>query len=78
MIGVFGAIGFIVILFIAIVVIIYTLLRKSGENNELSKYVVNHFEPDNTAPKLTELIEHHKTSNRKIKYNIKKSNYGKN
>lgn len=72
MIGIFGAIGFIVVLFIAMVVIIYVLLRKPGENNELSKYVVNHFEPDNTAPKLTELIEYHKTSSRKIKYNIKR------
>lgn len=72
MIGVFGAIGFIVVLFIAMVVVMYVLLRKPGANNELSKYVLNHFEPDNTAPKLTELIEYHKTSGRKIKYNIKR------
>ena len=54
------------------VVFIYVLLRKPGTNNEISKYVLNHFEPDNTAPKLTDLIEYHKTTGRKIKYNIKR------
>lgn len=73
MIGVLGAIGFIVVLFIAMVVAMYVLLRKPGADNELSKYIVNHFEPDNTAPKLTELIEYHKASDRKIKYNIKRN-----
>jgi hypothetical protein len=72
MIGVLGAIGFVVVLFITMVVVMYALLRKPGANNELSKYVLNHFEPDNTAPKLTELIEYHKTAGRKIKYNIKR------
>ncbi len=72
MIGVLGAIGFVVVLFVVMVVFIYVLLRKPGTNNEISKYVLNHFEPDNTAPKLTDLIEYHKTTGRKIKYNIKR------
>lgn len=70
--GVLEAIGFIVVLFISMVVAMYVLLRKTGANNELSKYVVNHFEPDNTAPKLTELIEYHRGSDRNIKYKIKR------
>ena len=72
MTGILQAIGFIVVLFITMVVAMYAFLRKPGAKNEISKYVVNHFEPDNTAPKLTELIEYHKASDRKIKYKIKR------
>lgn len=78
MAGVLEAIGFIVVLFVMMVVAIYALLKKPGANSEVSKYVVNYFEPDNTAPKLTKLIEYHKASNRKIKYKIQRDNDGKN
>lgn len=35
-----------------------------------SKYILNKFEPDNTAPKLTEMIEFHKNNKNLSKYNV--------
>lgn len=54
---------------IATAVTTYFALRKCSEISRLSKYILNNFEPDNTAPKITELIEFHK-ENEKVKYII--------
>lgn len=60
------------VLVIAVFVIVtavtmYFALRKCSEISRLSNSILNKFEPDNTAPKITELIEFHK-ANEKVKY----------
>ncbi len=47
----------------------YLVLKKSSHIRSSSEYIVNRFEPDNTASKLTELIEFHKL-NQNTKYYI--------
>lgn len=62
-------IGFIIILIIFTSLTIYFSLKKNSDVNSSSRYILNNFEPDNTAPKITELIEFHK-KNEKVKYHI--------
>lgn len=50
-------------------VTMYFALRKCSEISRLSGYILNKFEPDNTVPKITELIEFHK-ANEGVKYII--------
>lgn len=59
----------IVIFVIVTVVTMYYALRKCSEISRLSGSILNKFEPDNTAPKITELVEFHK-ANEKVKYII--------
>lgn len=40
--------------------IMYCTLGKSSELKHASEYILYRFEPDNTAPKVTDLIEFHK------------------
>jgi len=70
-----GAIGFIAVLVLTVVLTIYFSLQKNTVNSESSKYIINKFEPDNTAPKITELIEYHK-SHETIHYKIEDGNGG--
>lgn len=49
--------------------IMYFTLKKSSSSNHSSKYILNKFEPDNTVPKLTDMIEFHK-ENQSAKYKI--------
>lgn len=63
------AIGFLIILIVFTVLTVYFVLRKSSCTSYSSKYILNKFEPDNTAPKISELIEFHK-ANEAVKYNI--------
>ena len=72
MIMIFEAMGFVAIEFAIMVAVICYSFVKLGTDNETSKYVMNYFEADNNATELTELIEYHKTSNRKVKYNVAK------
>lgn len=69
--GVFGAIFFMAILFIFIAVAMYFILKKSSSSVRSSRYVINKFKPDNTAPKLTEMIEFHKNNKTLSKYSLK-------
>ncbi len=63
------AVAFFIILILFTVLTVYFILTKSSCTSNSSKYILNKFEPDNTAPKITELIEFHK-NNETIKYNI--------
>lgn len=62
----------IIIIALAVVLIaltMYFVVGKSSQIRASSIYIINAFEPDNTAPKITELIEFHK-SHKSIKYII--------
>ena len=52
------------------IVLIILLLKPMSKKIESSKYILNKFEPDNTSPKLTEMIEFHKNNKDLNKYNI--------
>lgn len=52
------------------VILIFTLLREKGSTFNPGLYIINKFEPDNTAPKLTDMIEFHQQKENKIKYKI--------
>lgn len=69
--GILEAVCFLTVLIVFMVVVIYFVLRKSSSTVQSSKYILNKFEPDNTAPKLTEMIEFHKNNRKLSKYNIK-------
>lgn len=47
--------------------VMYLVVGKSSRIRASSIYIINAFEPDNTAPKITELIDFHK-SHEKVKY----------
>lgn len=66
---VLGIAGFTVLMMVAIVVIIVNAMKDVDDNHAASAEILNIFEPDNTAPKITELIDYHK-ENDKAKYNI--------
>ncbi len=62
--------GVIVIITLAVAVMVFTMYFVVGKSSRIkasSIYIINAFEPDNTAPKMTELIDFHK-SNEMIKY----------
>ena len=59
------------ILFIFIAVAMYFILKKSSSSVRSSRYVINKFKPDNTEPKLTEMIEFHKNNKTLSKYSLK-------
>ena len=63
------AVAFFIILILFTVFTVYFILLNISCSSISSKYILNKFEPDNTAPKITELIEFHK-NNETIKYNI--------
>lgn len=52
------------------IVLIILLLKPMSKKIESSKYILNRFESDNTAPKLTKIIEFHKNNKDLNKYNI--------
>ena len=54
-----GAICFLTILIVFMIVTTYFVLKRSSCSVHASKYILNKFELDNTAPKLTEMIEFH-------------------
>ena len=64
-----SAIGFVVILALFAAICIYVVLGRGKNSNRTSRSIVNMFEPDNTAPKLTDLINFHKV-NTGVKYKI--------
>lgn len=70
MYGILGAICFLSVLIIFTALVIYFTLRKSSSAVRSSRYILNKFEPDNTAPKITEMIEFHKNNDGLSKYNI--------
>ena len=68
--GILEAIVFLSILVIFMIIVIYFTLRKNSRAVNASKYILNKFEPDNTAPKLTEMIEFHKNNDKLNKYKV--------
>lgn len=68
--GIFEAVVFLAILVIFMIVVMYFTLKRTSSNVRSSKYILNKFEPDNTAPKLTEMIEFHKNNENLSKYNV--------
>lgn len=64
------AICFLSGLAIFVIVIMYFSLKKNSSTVHASRYILNKFEPDNTAPKLTEMIEFYKNNDKLSKYNI--------
>lgn len=49
--------------------LIFTFIRTRNYNNKNCKSVINHFEPKNVAPELTEMIEYHK-NNETVDYEL--------
>ena len=68
--GILGVIIFLIILTVLMIVVIQLALKGSSCAVNSSKYILNKFEPDNTAPKLTEMIDFHKNNENLSKYNI--------
>lgn len=68
--GIIEAICFLVILIIFMIMVMYFMLKKSSSAVHSSRCILNKFEPDNTAPKLTDMIEFHKNNQNLNKYNI--------
>lgn len=68
--GIFEAICFLAILIIFMIVVMYFTLKRTSSAVRSSRYILNKFEPDNTAPKLTEMIEFHKNNENLSKYNV--------
>jgi len=62
-------VAFIGIMVVTVTLMMYFVLKKDTSKNESSKYILNKFEPDNTSPMLTEMIDFHK-KNKSIKYKI--------
>lgn len=75
--SVLGSVALIIIMIIIVTIMMFFILRKVTLNSDSSKNIVNSFEPDNTAPKITEMVEFHK-NNEKIKYKIRENKNGKN
>lgn len=71
-----AAICFLSALVIFVIVIMYFTLKRSSSTVHASKYILNKFESDNTAPKLTEMIEFHKNNHKLSKYNVGDIIYG--
>lgn len=61
------AIVAIVLTVIVIAITMHFVLGKNSQISQVSGYILNKFEPDNTSPNVTELVEFHK-SNEKVKY----------
>lgn len=62
--------GVIVIVTLAVAIMVFTMCFVVGKSSRIracSIYIINAFEPDNTAPKITDLIDFHK-SHEPIKY----------
>lgn len=62
--------GVIVIVTLAVAIMVFTMCVVVGKSSRIrasSIYIINAFEPDNTAPKITDLIDFHK-SHEPIKY----------
>jgi len=62
------------IIIVTAVILIAFLLNHTLKNKDniwqSSMCIINQFEPDNTAPKLTELVDFHKKDNNPQKYKI--------
>lgn len=57
----------IVLTVIVIAMSMYFVLGKNSQISQVSGYILNKFEPDNTSPNVTELVVFHK-ANEKVKY----------
>lgn len=68
--GILIAICFLVILVVFMAAVMYFVLKRSSCSVYASRYILNKFEPDNTAPELTEMIEFHKKNKNLSKYII--------
>lgn len=68
--GILEGIYFLVALGTFIVIAIYFMLIKDDSTVRSSKRILNKFKPDNTAPKLTKMIEFRKNKENLSKYII--------
>lgn len=68
--GILAAICFLSVLVIFVIMIMYFTLKRSSSTVHVSKYILNKFESDNTAPRLTEMIEFYKNNHKLSKYNV--------
>lgn len=68
--GILAAICFLSALVIFVIVIMYFTLKRSSSSAHTSKYILNKFETDNIAPKLTEMIDFYKNNHKLSKYNV--------
>lgn len=64
------AILFLTVLAAVVTVVVGLALKRSSKEVCSSRHILNNFQPDNTAPKLTEMIEFHKNNGNLSKYNI--------
>lgn len=60
-------IGIVTLTVVIMAFTMHLVMGKSSRIRASSIYIINAFEPDNTAPKITELIDFHK-SHEKVKY----------
>ena len=61
---------FIVVLTVFTGVMIYLVLKNDSDSVSASQNILNKFEPDNTSPKLTDMIDFHRKHEHFKKYNI--------
>lgn len=70
MIWILVAACFVIILAVFTVVVMYFALKRRSDSVLASRYIVSRFEPDNTATKLSDMIDFHKRHKGLSKYNI--------
>jgi hypothetical protein len=68
--GILAAICFLSVLVIFVIVIMYFTLKRSSSTVHTSKYILSKFKLDNTASKLTEMIDFYKNNHKLSKYNV--------
>lgn len=69
--GILATICLLSALVIFVIVIMYFTLKRSSSIVHTSKCILNKFETNNTAPKLTEMIDFYKSNHKLSKYNVK-------
>lgn len=68
--GILGVIVMVIVVAIMMAVILRFVVGKSSRIRTASVYTINAFEPDNTAPKITELVDYYKAQPENKKYII--------
>ena len=71
MYGILTGMLFLLILVIVVIMTLYFSLKEYNHNVNASKYILNKIKPDNSAPKLTDVIEFYKDHEELNKYIIK-------
>ena len=66
-----GIVLFVIVMVVWLGFLMQYSLSDKSKNSRSSQFIVNYFEPDNTAPKISELVHYHKTLSDNKKYRIK-------